>query len=481
MRMRFWIAFLLCAALAGSCGAAVDLHVAGKVVDLDGRPVGSVKVFAVASYEDAPTVLTSAPAGSDGRFDLGRIRLKADPKTDDSPELVLIAYEPDAWMGWVSCYVTELLADREASALAKLVVHVDVPGTFEGLVTDDSGNPIAGAKVECETATIGNRGEIWCFEFASGDDLAQVIPMAAATTGADGRYKLTNVPANADVDVKVTKSGLAMKSWGFMIESRTDMVMIPAGGISGRVVDRDGKGIAGASISANADWSGDIRGAQGEANTRQDGSFVIKDLPPDKYDVGVCLPHNGSLIYQREGVRVKANGVTRMSDIVSEPPTHLAGRVLDNETGKPIAGVDVSASSSGFYSDPVTSDRLGRFRVAVLPGEVTISCYGDDDTYGYTPPDKGKHVKVRIIRPRRLRYQAQEQRPVQGAGRRPHGQGTGGHYGFHPCGRHIRRGHGRRRQVHPRSPACIDAVGRWVRAQHLRERHGRAAGNEQRR
>jgi hypothetical protein len=121
------------------------------------------------------------------------------------------------------------------------------PTTLTGLVTDaKNGAPLPGVRVVA--AGPNGEGEV------------------AAKTGADGRYTLTNVPADARLSFEGGDYGLAEESVGArtVVDRALTLTVL-----AGRLLGRDGEPVSGATITA-----GDVTG-----RSRSDGTFRLTDVP----------------------------------------------------------------------------------------------------------------------------------------------------------------------------------------------------------
>ncbi len=208
-----------------------------------------------------------------------------------------------------------------------------------GIVKNEDGEPIEGAKVEVMLVTAG--GELarptpntW---LATGD--------SALVTDAKGRWTLNNVPAGDDVQIKVMLTHpkyLSESSWGTLQEeqdlkmtafrSQTAVLVMHNGiPLSGTVVDAAGTSVAGAVVV----WGIDpyfTRGSQ-EVFTDAKGRFQFPPLPigptnvtvvasgwsPDQREVDVGRPDNGSIQFElQRGKKLRIRFVDHEGKAVPE-------------------------------------------------------------------------------------------------------------------------------------------------------------------
>jgi hypothetical protein len=316
----------------------------------------------------------------------------------------LIAYEPGSWLGWSSGrdpfipHKPGTAPPETAAEEAKVVVSK--LGAIEGRVVDEYGNPIAGAEVRHwkfytrwgpgATASLQSNWR----EETSAELLAPVVRFDTSTTDAEGRYRLADVPERTEVRVEVVKPGFAMKGVDSqLLPISKTVIVVPAGGLAGRLVDDGARGIGGAVISVRS-WSSALTGI--ETRTAEDGSFSFDGLTPGNYEVQFRAEGRGQLARPMPGVAVRRRQITRLGDIIASGPVAVTGRVRDGDTGKGLAGMRVTVYLQGYYVAPATTDRRGRYSLQVLPGEATIS-YDTSDAF-YESDFGRSRVKINVPR-----------------------------------------------------------------------------------
>jgi len=220
-----------------------------------------------------------------------------------------------------------------------LVARLAPASRVEGRVVDASGLPIGGARVRI----------LWISPQPGG----YVPYVADRTSDAAGRYAFGAVPPGdrlllvdgggwvsvdlvASGDVAESKLRIRVPAEGVL---RRDLVVRSGATLSGRVVDEEGKGIAGASVSAGrvpspsstAPW------ADESAVTDGDGSFRLRSLIPGApFDVYVEWPGGIAAPVQAVGGGSKDAAPVVL---VVERAWWLDVHVIEEASGRPARGV----------------------------------------------------------------------------------------------------------------------------------------------
>ena len=231
-------------------------------------------------------------------------------------------------------------ADEIAVGEGEIVTSIDFelnrPGSITGRVTDKAGDPISDAYVS-----------------ASGPSYE------GATTDANGNYTINDL-VGGEYIVDASASGFLSEyydgvrdSWdgtrvGVANERVTagiDFVLNHPGSISGRVTDKAGNPIVGASVSARG---GDLS-SWNNASSGADGTYTIVGLPPGAYTVAASAAGVAVEYYNDARDPVLATpigigdgGAATGIDFVLNGLGRIAGRVTD-KAGNPLADVAISA------------------------------------------------------------------------------------------------------------------------------------------
>jgi protocatechuate 3,4-dioxygenase beta subunit len=262
---------------------------------------------------------------------------------------------------------TELAAGQRAQLSVTLVVG---GRALTGLVTDVSGGPVSGARVDAAALAGARPGRA----------------IATALTGADGRYALA---------VREGQHLVAVRSADYAPQSRyvdvgtagasADFALVPGGVIEGVVLDeRTKEPVPRAAVVARRDGRDTMFGEAGAvlATAGGDGRFRLSGLRPGSYEL------DAKLVAQRtRSSTVVGLGVAeQVPDVTLLVGAGLAvrGKVVD-DGGAPVAGAKVRAR--GDEDSVAVSDAAGAFALEGLaPGKHFLQARGDAHLPGAPMP-----------------------------------------------------------------------------------------------
>jgi carboxypeptidase family protein len=339
---------------------AEPLAVRGRVVDDVGAPVSRFHVAATTEdlgegYEETVSGLFEA---DDGTF-------------------ALIGFSPGAWS------VNAKADDHDPGE----GVHVQVPsegtvvialtraGRIAGTVVDPAGQGVAGASVSARLGTSGrNRWE-----------------SREATTGKDGSFEITDVPASSS-NVVATADDFAPSAASVVEVAPGERVagivlaLTQGGRLEGEIYTSAGAPDPGRGIMAQNFAAAGRGGGSGESDAA--GRFVIEHLAPGPYQV-MAMPSPRQLSRLSEGDQAEIMNQLKMTsvEIVEGETTHVVlggspkspvrvfGRVTS--AGKPLAkGVVMATREGGSMLSSLKMDQTdedGRYKFVLdQPGDYTL-------------------------------------------------------------------------------------------------------------
>lgn len=304
-----WVVAACGAALAGVAMADEARQgtgtVAGRIVDLEGRPVAGAEVWA----GDRDQVTARVRTGADGRFRLGPL----------SEERAATIWAEDEARGLAREHFEEVRVF--AGFETELGTVALVPGIrVVGRVIDRQGRPVAGGEATLESwhhllgHTITLNGPRWRVH---GDE--------------QGRFRTPALPAGK-LDVVIRASGKARQSLDRLVEpgpSTIDLGDVPLEDerpVTGLVFDQNGLPIPGAEVVVDAD-------REHPAVTGADGRFIVRDAAIDAtwFRVEAAGYFDPTLrpFHKFEGARTDLR-------IPLQKAYTITGSVVDAESGAPV-------------------------------------------------------------------------------------------------------------------------------------------------
>jgi hypothetical protein len=224
----------------------------------------------------------------------------------------------------------------------------------KGLVVFEDGRPVSGASVMVES------------------DRQQFA--ASAVSDADGRFELSRERGDTSFRMRARKDKLATPAavapaadGSVTLRLRADALHSAAG----KVVDADGKPVAGAILSLTQ-MTGQYGFGRDVGMTDADGAFSIADLWPDgRYTVNATAKGFG-----KRQMQLKLGGSKTLvlpPLVIKRLDSFVAGTVFDADGG-PAADVDVTAMGPESGMASARTDAAGQFRFPTIAGE-TIRLY----------------------------------------------------------------------------------------------------------
>jgi thiol-disulfide isomerase/thioredoxin/uncharacterized GH25 family protein len=246
--------------------------------------------------------------------------------------------------------------------------------TVEGTVFGPDGKPIAKASVG-----VGN------------DRVASnIIPVVK--TDEKGHFSFGAKPG-ANVVVTARAPGNAPELKEFVMDDKPhhlDLHLQPAKTLEGRIVDDEGKPIAGVSVFTDT-WRGH-RTVGTSLTTDKDGHFAWKDAPGD--DVMVDMYKMG---YADDRRHAMSASTTQPIVVTLHKPLHVAGKVIDAATSQPVGHFTVIRGLTWDNGQRISWERHGVGREPMTPKTPGSFEFEESDRYpgyalrveadGYEPAD----------------------------------------------------------------------------------------------
>jgi protocatechuate 3,4-dioxygenase beta subunit len=235
--------------------------------------------------------------------------------------------------------------------------------TIAGRVTDQTGSPIVYASLYATPTTTATLAS-----FPSSPDPVR--------SEADGTFVIGGLETGVHM---VTASAPGYVTAGQKADAGSEkpvrLVLVPAGGIAGTVVDARRRPVEDFRVWAErTEQSGNGYGAGNSKNvTAPDGRFLLEDLAEGTYIVRASAPDYAAGTVT--GVKVVAARTTDAGRIRLAEGGVVRGSVVDT-AGSPVAGATVAAFSGSSWRDRVEGqcDASGLFEIrGVTPGRTTVA------------------------------------------------------------------------------------------------------------
>ncbi len=281
--------------------------VTGQVLLPDGKPAAGAKLHSIGIKRFPPRTEQDAAMVEYGTADAeGRFRVQV-PRLDmfTSRPMPLVATAPGYGLGW---------ADMKADSGLTIRLTPEQPVT--GRLLDSEGRPIAGARLSLTGVQIPPGGRLdkfldgwkqsWNDAVSSPVERMYVPVTAQQVTDAQGRFRITGVGPERIVLVQVNGPGIAQDT----------LYVLTRPGLDARPYNQ----------------------------------AALERIPPD-----LRIPGQPPQLYGPS------------FDYVATPAKRIEGTVRERGTGKPIAGVTVSAIAGFVNHVSAVTDAQGRFRLEGMP------------------------------------------------------------------------------------------------------------------
>ncbi|MFI7700294.1 carboxypeptidase regulatory-like domain-containing protein [Nonomuraea sp. NPDC049480] len=199
---------------------------------------------------------------------------------------------------------------------------------------------------------------------------------AAATTGADGRFALQNIPFADGVQVTATRNGYQAATetvnvrFGNVATVRLTLASTSVvGSVTGRVLDQAAQPLPGATVTVK---DGDQ--SLGTATSGAGGAFTVENVPMGE-GYAVRAEAGGYVAATRSGLKVEAATATDAGALllVRPTPAYVAVHDFDDLPTGPLTGGDGLTVSAAGGSAEVTGDKSVRLTRTANSGSTSVS------------------------------------------------------------------------------------------------------------
>jgi hypothetical protein len=252
---------------------------------------------------------------------------------------------------------TSVFDVREGQTVRGVEVRLERGGTVEGTVTNEAGEPVAGAQIHVGAYRRWMRNQAF-----------------AATSASDGTFRIESLPFDTD-NLAVQHSDYAPATVELEIRSGAVTpvhVVLDNGGMLRGIVRLNGSPVAGATVSVSVSQGGGHSSAQTDAN----GAYIMNGLPSGEAHVSGHIPVDGGNSRKSHSAVIESGMETEVNFEFKTGNATLEGKLTFD--GQPPARANVNVAVPGgdgpaqTYGAEVGAD--GTYRITGLPaGTVTIS------------------------------------------------------------------------------------------------------------
>lgn len=344
---------ILAAAFVAGAMCLPGAVVSGTVVDESGAPVAGAQVFLETGVEAPLVAVRTAP---DGAF-----------RFPDVPQgkAGVFAIADGLAFGGKSPTVTG------ADAVSGLRIALAPPDTLSGVIENNRGRPVDGARVT-GVLLVGEKVGIPFTKLES-------YGFAPPVSDAKGRFTVERLPKGGLVALKVTHPDYAQEeiSDARVGGATVSVEMTPGVLVRGKVVARSGRTpVANATLLIR---SAHPPHATLTTRTGLDGSFAAH-LKPGVYGCQAVATELRTPGWER--LTVTGESPTQDATVSVAAIARVFGEVNDAKTGSPIANARVMLGSMGRTISSVRTDAGGRYEILAAAGDNTIALEGAP---GYLP------------------------------------------------------------------------------------------------
>lgn len=371
---------------ASALGASIhsEVVVFGHVV-ADETPVPDAQVSVYQFPPSQDTVMEyETRTRNDGSFQLEILEPKQwELSRSDGGKwklLVAVATHPQHSFGWTR-FSKEDIAD--------VTIRLHQPAAIDGIVTNQDGIPIEGAKAQIEMVSF-----VEIDDPSTGTLTGGAIPSQIAETDSSGMFAFTNLPEASSVFLRITAAGYAQMTASGIQAGMEELPfsLKPEGRVEGTLTFGDsGEPVSGMTIAVHAAYPGTARA---EAQTAEDGSYTLAGLPTGDYSVVVKNPPQDRIAVPQGRVTVLEGTVEKL-DLQLIIGGFITGRVTDRDTNEPIEGHYINLSQNESLTTVAITDETGFYRLQAAPGKATLYTHAPKG-YESVEREVGRQVQKRV-------------------------------------------------------------------------------------
>ena len=331
----------------------------GRIVNNKGESIEDAEILYAVNWEATQLVTRTATDGA-FRFEMQRPNLgKSDGRFD-----ILITH-PDYASRWRKLF---------RKNTENIEIQLDAPGIVSGRVLDSSGEPILGSEVRIQLLMSGDRTSTHRVDYSMLNIFHHMPP---AKTDENGEFAFRNLPQSAMTLLYINAPGYA-KDERFGVPVGVEELEIRLkreGRIEGRLSYADtGAPVTDATVAVRGT---DLSHGREEAHVDENGVFVVKNLPRGVYDLFLGVVPHGWTAVPKGRILVTEGQTVSDVDLSLIRCGGITGRVVDTDTGEPIANHSVFLHDAAYPESlgrrhSAATDETGVFHIRAAPGRALV-------------------------------------------------------------------------------------------------------------
>ena len=336
----------------------------GRVVDAAERPIADARVVVQGAQRFVMGNRNSVTTDAAGRFTATRsVDNQILPSQPGYPVKIQLAdgreFDADAvprsGAGEATVKLPILLANSPRGP--DQVAHDEIAG----VVVDAQGRPLEGVLAHAYS---------W-------------VPKHKAVSDKEGRFRITNLPEEGKLEVRISAAGYEPREFPRQPTGQAGWVVVLGNRtyFEGRVLAPTGTPVADAPIRADSGMkrleASIMSHCWTETRSDKQGRYRLY-VEPGVYDIQVRVADVGVLRLTKEAI---ATDEARPLDLTLAPGVNFVARVVDAQTGAPVAGFTIED-----WQNPIitgTSDATGLLQIpAMMPGPIMFRWFGKNEGFG---------------------------------------------------------------------------------------------------
>ncbi len=331
----------------------------GRIVNNNGDPVVGAEILYAVNWEATQLVTRTATDGA-FRFEMQRPNLgKSDGRFD-----ILITH-PDYASRW------RKLCRKNTE---NIEIQLDAPGIISGRVLNSNGEPILNAEIKVQFMMRGNPTSTHRVDYSMLNIFHHMPP---AKTDENGEFAFRNLPQSAMTLLYINAPGYAKdERFGVPVGvEELEMRLKREGRIEGRLSYADtGAPVTDATVAVRGT---DLSHGRGEAHVDENGVFVVKNLPRGLYDLFLGVVPHGWTAVPKGRILVTEGQTVFDVDLSLIRCGVITGRVVDTDTGEPIANHRVFLHDAAYPESlgrrhSAATDETGVYHINAAPGRALV-------------------------------------------------------------------------------------------------------------